>query len=476
MGTNLEEKKPFIHLFNTSIGYYFFDVNTDSIVNVSKEVYDKIRHYEENENDLELNKLKKAGLLQPNRKRYTAHSETEYIPFYFQRDLNTLVLQVTQNCNQRCSYCVYSGNYENRTHSHKRMSFEMAKKGIDLVLNNSSDAEELYFGFYGGEPLLEKELIKKCISYIDENVEDKKVYYNITTNATLLTSDILELLVKHKVSLLISLDGPEEIHNKNRGFPEGTGNPHNIILNNLNNLRVKYPKYYKESVSFNTVLNGKDGFKNIDYFFKENDLFSEVKVMSTLVSDNYSKNKNRPDDVFWEELRYELFLNLLTYIGRLKKNNSKMLEIQVNSIDIQRRDKQYGDQRCLPGCSHHSGVCIPGIHKLLMNANGDFYPCEKVSESSDVCKIGNIDEGIDIEKVRTLLNLELLMQEECLKCWAYQYCTNCLINADGLNTLSKESMMKECVQIRNRLDDSLKDYVVCTELKKKFVKMEECKK
>lgn len=86
MGTNLEEKKPFIHLFNTSIGYYFFDVNTDSIVNVSKEVYDKIRHYEENENDLELNKLKKAGLLQPNRKRYTAHSETEYIPFYFQRD------------------------------------------------------------------------------------------------------------------------------------------------------------------------------------------------------------------------------------------------------------------------------------------------------------------------------------------------------------------------------------------------------
>ena len=226
-------QKPFIHLFQTKLGYYFFDVNTDTIVKIPEKTYQILNHLPDDYNDKLILKLKKTGLLLPNKKRITKHPETDYLPYIFNSNLRTLLLQVTQNCNQRCSYCVYSGKYNNRIHSASRMSFEIAKEGIDMILKHSKDTEILFFGFYGGEPLLEKELITQCIKYIEENVEGKTIQYNITTNGTLLTGDIVELFVKYNVSLTISLDGPEEIHNKNRKFITGKGNPHSIIMNNL---------------------------------------------------------------------------------------------------------------------------------------------------------------------------------------------------------------------------------------------------
>lgn len=461
-------EQPFIHLFRTSMGYYFFDVNTDSIVKVTKDVYKKLNEYGENTFDPVIVKMKNYGLLQPNRNRCTKHPETEYIGDYFKRNMNTLVLQVTQNCNQRCSYCIYSEKYDNRSHNNLHMDFEMAKKGIDMILEHSIDAEELYFGFYGGEPLLEKELIRKCMEYIDDTVEGKKVYYNITTNATLLTSDIIPLLVKHKVTLLISLDGPENIHNKNRGFEKKGGNPHGIIIKNLTNLQHNYPKYYKECVSFNAVLTGKDGFSYIDSFFKDNKLFQNAKVMSTLVSDDYCKDKNKVDEEFDAERLYAAFLNLLTYIGRIKSKNSKLLETHIEAIDDQRKDKIYGEQRILPECSHHAGGCVPGIHKLFMTANGNFYPCEKVSESSEICRIGNINKGFNLDKISKLLNIELCTEEECKKCWAYQYCTVCLVNADGLDKISKERILCECKKVKYRVENGFKDYCVCKEAIKNY--------
>ena len=84
---------------------------------------------------------------------------------------------MTQQCNLRCEYCAYSGIYDNRTHSNKRMSFETAKKSIDFFLDHSRDSESIAFGFYGGEPLLEASLIEKCIDYINKNVEGKEVNY-----------------------------------------------------------------------------------------------------------------------------------------------------------------------------------------------------------------------------------------------------------------------------------------------------------
>ena len=94
------------------------------------------------------------------------HPETENLEMLSNHYIEYLILQVTQQCNLRCKYCAYSGNYYNREHSSERMSFDIAKKAIDFYLERSDSANELRLGFYGGEPLLEYELIKKCVDYI----------------------------------------------------------------------------------------------------------------------------------------------------------------------------------------------------------------------------------------------------------------------------------------------------------------------
>ncbi len=458
-------QKPFIHLFQTTLGYYFFDVNTDTIVKIPQKTYQVLSDLPEDCDDRLILKLKKAGLLLPNRKRITKHPETDYLFYQFKSNLRTLLLQVTQDCNQRCDYCVYSGKYNNRVHSTDRMTFEMAKRGIDMVLSHSKDAEVLFFGFYGGEPLLEKELIKQCIEYIDNSVEGKTIQYNITTNGTLLTGDIVELFVNHNVSLMISLDGPAEIHNKNRGFATGEGNPHSIIMKNLYNLKQKYPSYYKEHISFSTVLDGISDFKCIDSFFAEDVLFNEKVIMSVPVSNNYSKNINGQRDQFIEDNRYALFLNLLAIVGRIsEQDTSKLLKLQKESVTSSRNTKCFGDQKELPYCTHRNGGCIPGIHKLFLTTCGDFYSCEKVSECSDVCKIGNIYEGVDLPKIAKLSNLQLVTEEECQRCWAFGYCTICLAQADDMEKLSKELILKRCPKVRCEIEDMFKDYCMCKEI------------
>lgn len=458
---------PFIHLFKTSIGFYFFDVNTDSIVKVTEETYNKLRCYSENETDEDIERLKSFGLLQPNRERMVKHPETDYLPDYFKNSLNSLLLQVTQNCNQRCGYCIYSGGYNNRVHCDKKMDFETAKKGIDMIIQHSKDSEDLYFGFYGGEPLLEKKLIEKCIDYIESNVEGKKVHYNITTNATLLTEDVMELFAKHKVALLVSLDVPLDIHNRNRGFANGEGDPHSIIMKNLKKFKQKFPGYFNEYVSFNTVLNGLDSYNQIDSFFGGNDLFEENTFMSTLISDNYSKGESAVSDRFIEEEKYASFLQWLAHLGRLKNFKSKLSGMKFQRVDSLRKDKQYGDQIELPYCSHHNGNCVPGIHKVFMSVAGDFYPCEKVSECSKACKMGNIESGFDMEKIQGLLNIELLTKQECHECWAYEYCTLCLLEADGVEQLSRELILEKCQDIRAETESLFKDYCLCKELEER---------
>lgn len=124
------------------------------------------------------------------------HPETPYLPHLLAHNIEQLTLQVTQNCNLRCSYCVYGGSYINRHHCNKRMDFQMAKKAIDFALERSSDSRRLSIGFYGGEPFLEFELIKQCINYVHEMVEGKDVLFTVTTNGTLLTEDKMKFCLK----------------------------------------------------------------------------------------------------------------------------------------------------------------------------------------------------------------------------------------------------------------------------------------
>ena len=125
------------------------------------------------------------------------------------------------------------------------MSWDTAKKAIDFFLKRNIELPEIIIGFYGGEPLLEFDLIKKCVEYVESIVEGKKVFFNITTNGTLLTDEVVDFFVEKDFKLSISLDGSQKEHDVNRKFRDGSGS-FNTIINNIKRIKTRYPQYNKK--------------------------------------------------------------------------------------------------------------------------------------------------------------------------------------------------------------------------------------
>lgn len=242
------KEKPFIHLFETSIGNYLYDVNTNKIISISRELYDFI----EGENselsekvEKEIKTLKSAGYLKEKHVLESEHRETDMLQFYYKYKLNYLILQVTQNCNMRCQYCIYSGNYKTRAHSNKNMTWEIAQKGLDFLLRNSQNEYELMVGFYGGEPLLNFSLIKNCVKYMEKHSVGKSCKYVMTTNLTLLNDEIAGYLIEKQFVLTVSIDGPKEVHDRSRRFAATNTGSFQKVVQNLQLLYDKDASYYK---------------------------------------------------------------------------------------------------------------------------------------------------------------------------------------------------------------------------------------
>lgn len=136
--------------------------------------------------------------------------------------IKSISLFVTQNCNLRCRYCLTrrTGHIVN-----KNMSLDVAQSSIDLLLRESNDLDEVIVGFYGGEPMLRFDLIRRIIDYARPRAEraGKKIIFSATTNGTSLTDDMVDYLADHQVSLLWSIDGDRDKHDTNRIFPDGSG-------------------------------------------------------------------------------------------------------------------------------------------------------------------------------------------------------------------------------------------------------------
>jgi uncharacterized protein len=114
---------------------------------------------------------------------------------------------------------------------------------------------------------------------------------------------------------------------------------------------------------------------------------------------------------------------------------------------------------------HHSGPCIPGVKRLFVNADGYIFPCERISEKSEAMRIGHLDTGFDISRIRNMLNIGKLTEESCKECWAITHCDQCAATADAFGELSGKVKASQCKQTRYRADSELKDYITMQELK-----------
>ena len=112
---------------------------------------------------------------------------------------------------------------------------------------------------------------------------------------------------------------------------------------------------------------------------------------------------------------------------------------------------------------HPQGPCIPGIVRLFVNVNGEFFPCEKVPELAYSC-IGNIDNGFDIERIKQIMNIGRLSEKECKSCWAVRLCSCCLNDIECHNcTIDCQSKLAGCGERKNMALSNLFDITVLSE-------------
>ncbi|MDQ0089909.1 uncharacterized protein J2T12_003322 [Paenibacillus anaericanus] len=461
------QEHPFIFLFRTPGCYYVYDVNTNIIVMIDKETFevledvlnDKIESEEYFKEYDGIATLINKGFLSANKIKQIEHSESRTLLYTLNNKVSKITLQVTQQCNLRCKYCVYSGSYMNRDHSAQIMTFEMASKGINFLIDHSMDLSQINIGFYGGEPLLEFPLIKECIEYAETKAEGKRITFNITTNGTVLTDKIIEYLELHNVSLMISLDGPREVQDKNRRFASRDVGTFDKIISNLEAVKSKYPEYYKK-ISFNAVMDPQNDFNCSSEFFSSEEVLKDSFINASALNTEYSENELATPDSFIEKWSYEVFKLFLSKLGRLdEKWVSKLVNSHFDRIKVNMHEKRK-PSNFLPETVHHGGPCIPGAQRLFMNVHGNFYPCERVSELSQAMNLGNVDEGFDIENARKLLNIGNLTENECKNCWNFRFCTLCAAACDNLNGLSREHKLTHCSGVTNSVEDMMKDY--CT--------------
>lgn len=342
-------------------------------------------------------------------------------------DLSMITLEVTQQCNLRCKYCVYNDNYDHyRPFTTEAMTWETAKKAIDYAYSLVEEKKEKKFniGFYGGEPLLNKEVIRKGVEYGKKRFNGWDLNFNMTSNLTTLDLDILQFIIDNNFSLSVSLDGGQEIHDAKRVFAGGAGT-FTTVMKHLELIRKTNREFFEKKVNLTAVHALDLPFENVWRFFESNDLLkgksvrlSNVNQLNTHYYDKYSwdpqtkaREFNDFDDKILSKLRkHETLTPLETFI-----NNS----VIFSSEYLKYRSFSTLAQTCLFDS------------RLYIDAGGGLHICERMNNAFP---IGDLEHGLDFENMsRILKDFASLIKSRCSTCDIRFLCNRCFASlaADG---------------------------------------------
>ena len=448
-------------LFKTYKHNYLYDVSTGKVLNITDDDYYYMSEYQlgnpsENSNLIIAN-FQKQGLLLNHNIEQIQHPMTAILPHMVNHRLRQLVLQVTQNCNLRCDYCVYSGNYNNREHQNRNMSIADAEKAIDYLLLHSDELDDVSISFYGGEPLLNFDLIKHCVEYVNKNVEDKNVHYSLTTNATLITDTIGDYLYENNFNVMVSLDGDKKQHDAHRKFINGSGT-FDCVIDHISNMLNRHPDYSKK-VSFNCVISEGGDIDSLDRLLEKDKILSKVRFHKTYVSKVLLKTENDINKLENLQIMKEKFdyLKSLIQLIQHKEITSALSRPLIDKIIDFYNGMQ--DIAKLPSIYGHGGPCLPGVKKLFVTVNGSLFPCERINELNDAMKLGTIQSGVNIDKAIDVLNINNIGISDCKTCWAIRECTFCGQVVEDITGYSEKLRLNEC--IKNKLGLLRCLYEVC---------------
>ena len=358
-------------------------------------------------------------------------NENDCKKMFAKSNASQLILILTEECNLRCKYCIYSDNYADyKTYSEKKMTFEVAKEAIDYymelheekAINGYRDCGKICF--YGGESFLEFKLMEKIVNYCKRKKYD--VIYNVTTNGTIMNDEIINLIIHNNFIVSFSLDGTKSNHDRNRVFCDNSGT-FDILMNNIRKLQEeKHKRNISQYISFVCCFDSYTDMEKILEFFEDNKdlfdlhnvIFNEIYKYGTEYYNFCEKNHN--EGTLLEDK--DTFSKSVAKLGHDFLNN-ELLEIKSN-------DTLTSLFKYLPIYKHRAkgiynilgNACVPG-DKIAVDSDGNFYVCEKVNQQY---KIGDVKSKIQWDKVKKMANEYLhLKNKNCANCTLSRLCDLC---------------------------------------------------
>lgn len=351
--------------------------------------------------------LAKAGQL------FTKDIYEQYIGAVKQRKtvVKALCLHIAHDCNLACKYCfAEEGEYHGRR---ALMSFEVGKKALDFLIANSGNRRNLEVDFFGGEPLMNWQVVKDLVAYgrEQEKIHDKNFRFTITTNGVLLNDEIQEFVNKEMDNVVLSLDGRQEVNDHMRPFRNGKGS-YDLIVPKFQKLAESrnQQKYYVRGTFTRENL---DFSKDVLHFA---DLgFEQISIEPVVgeETDFYSIQEEHLPQIFEE---YDILAKEL--IKREKEGRG------VNFFHFM-IDLDGG-----PCISKRLSGCGSGTEYLAVTPWGDLYPCHQFVGDEDFL-MGNVDDGITRPEIaEEFRGCSVYSKEKCKNCFAKFYCSGgCMANA-----------------------------------------------
>ena len=325
--------------------------------------------------------------------------------------VKALCLHVAHTCNLNCSYCFAS---QGKYHGERAlMSFEVGKRALDFLIENSGRRTNLEVDFFGGEPLMNWEVVKQLVEYArtQEEPHHKKFRFTLTTNGMLIDDDVIDFANREMSNVVLSLDGRKEIHDALRVDYAGNGSYDRIV--------PKFQKLVKARGGKNYYMRGTFTHANPDFtkdLFHMADLgFTELSMEPVVCAPGDSAALT-PEDIEIVKQQYELL-----------------------AVDMLRREKEgkpitfYHYMLDLTGgpCIYKriSG-CGSGTEYMAVTPWGDLYPCHQFV-GEEKYKLGNIWDGVTNTALREeFRSCNAYARPDCKDCWAKLYCSGgCAANA-----------------------------------------------
>ena len=396
-----------VHVFNFKDNYYIFDTGSSSLhecdekcalilreklgetVDTSAVTPEERREYE-----ADLAELQAQGLLFAEEvKAYPVKSN----------EVKALCLHICHDCNLRCKYCFAD---EGAYHARREfMSLEVAKKAIDFLIENSGNRKILETDFFGGEPLMNFDVVKETVYYAKEQAakRGKKFLFTLTTNGLLLKDDVAQFLNEEMENVVLSLDGRQEVHDAVRKTANGKGSFDLVIENIKNFVKIRGDKSYYVRGTFTA--------KNLDFgkdvLFLADNGFDSIS-MEPVVTDI-------PDLEITKDMLPEVCAEYDRLCDAYLKREAEGKGFNFFHFNV---DLEGG-----PCLAKRVSACGAGNEYFSVVPSGDIYPCHQFAGDS-AFKMGNVFEGRLDEEIRgKFKNSCLFTRQKCDSCFAKFICS-----------------------------------------------------